>query len=59
VVFQNPSVGEAWCQLKSVLRFSAPCREWMKSLALADQALLVWLGRWHQAQVGESLRWPA
>ena len=59
MVFQKPSVADSWCQVKLVVRFSAPWIAWMKSLALADQALLVWLGRWHQEQVGASLRWPA
>ena len=41
------------------MRFSAPWMAWTKSLALADHALLVWLGRWHQLHVPASLRWPA
>src|SRR5437762_2475149 len=31
----------------------------MKSLAFPAQALLVRIGRWHQLQLLESLRWPA
>jgi hypothetical protein len=45
--------------VKSVVRFSAPWIEWMKSFWLPDQALLVWFGRWHQLHVPASLRWPA
>src|SRR5256885_10992318 len=32
---------------------------WMNSRTFADHALLVWLGRWQNAQLVASLRWPA
>src|SRR6266540_266415 len=40
-------------------RFAPPWMAWMKSLAFADQPLLVRFGVWQNAQVGASFRCPA
>src|SRR3954452_10541597 len=59
VTLSYPSVAEVACQLNRTIRFSAPWMAWTKSFWLADQALLVRFGVWHQLQVADSLRWPA
>ena len=56
---KKPSVGDSSCQVNGNWRFSAPWTACTKSLALAAQPLLVWLGRWQNAHVPASLRWPA